>query len=238
MTARKWQRVWEHASKTLSFKFRKEGRGQTCLVELRLCNSSKRELKPPNLSCTDWVQKATLVENTICDWEQGCDFEDLSCKTWIFFIPQFVNWAQMEECSLGSTGILWKGQVRLEGVMKCWSLISAMYCIHWCCLLRAVFWFHQKACELLTDDLGNSENHRTQAVHIGWIVVCVVVAGTSWYFKWVDKMWSSALKLLIYLLTCQKRMRPWVVTFVVFKCVLMQFSIALKHVLDVREKLV
>ena len=88
-------------------------------MELRLCNSANTELKPPNLSCTDWVQKATFVENSICDWEQGCYFQDPSCKTLIFFILQFVNWAQMEECSLGSTAILWNGQVRLEGATKC-----------------------------------------------------------------------------------------------------------------------
>lgn len=141
-------------------------------MELRLCNSANTELKPPNLSCTGWVQKATSVENTGCDSERGCCSQYLSCKTLLGFILQFVNWALMEECSLGSTGILWNGQVRLEGTTKCLSLISAMVLS----FMRNVLVPPDNLCSKA--EMGNSENQRNKLWLSGLIFVYMVLTDT------------------------------------------------------------
>lgn len=141
-------------------------------MELRLCSGANTQLKPPNLSCAGWLQKATSVESTGGDWERGCSFQYPSSKMLLVFILQFVNWALMEECSLGSTGILWNGQVRLEGTTKCSSLISAMVLS----FMRNILILPGNLCSQA--EMANSENQRNKLWLSGLIFVYMVLTDT------------------------------------------------------------
>lgn len=90
----------------------------------------------------------------------------------LVFILQFVNWALMEECSLGSTGILWNGQVRLEGTTKCSFLISAMVLS----FMRNILILPGNLCSQA--EMANSENQRNKLWLSGLIFVYMVLTDT------------------------------------------------------------